>query len=66
MDQTLKQEYNQALGYTIIKAGYITGKKKLIRQGYNTCINPMYLENNTSIIHFNNFLKVWIVEAKHL
>jgi len=63
----LKRKFNHNVGHDIIRAGYTFGRYHLMNdEGYRLCSNPMYLENDDTIIHYNNFMKIWIVENKGL
>ena len=67
MIKTLKREFNHNVGHDIIRAGYKSGRRQLINnEGYKPCNNPAYVENDDTIIHYNNFMKIWIVENKGL
>jgi hypothetical protein len=49
-------------GYTVLKMNKSKGQKELLKNGFIQCINKEYFRKENIYVHYNNFMKLWIVE----
>ena len=50
----------------VVKAKKAVGKKAFLKDGYKQCLNDNYLESNDKIVHYNDYMKGWLVEDKRM
>lgn len=48
--------------FFFIKKGKKIGEKELLKEGWIQANNPNYFIKGKKIAHFNNFLKIWLIE----
>ena len=58
----LKIEKDNITSYNIIRLSKTKGIKILFEKGFKQCLNHNYYKKENVYLHFNNILKVWIVE----
>lgn len=58
------EEVKNIYGNTItrLKKPFKSGKQLLIKEGYNECINPFYVQKDNTFVHFDNVMKYWYFE----
>jgi len=45
-----------------VKKGFAHGKKAFLKEGWIQAKNPKYVQKGRKTAHYNNVMKVWIVE----
>ena len=62
----VKREYNiethvtgMGTEFKFMKSGRFHGKNYLLKLGYKSCRNPMFVEKDGEYFHYNKLLKGW-------
>lgn len=58
--ENLRLQNGSLLRY--VKMGHAVGKKAFIKEGFIQAPNPNYMTKGNIVVHYNNIMKVWIME----